>query len=257
MISKELAMICGGVGLNASCMVLKQDVTWSMSAPLNSMRMYPGIGRIYSNTLLVTGGLGATIHDTMEYYDGQKWTLLKSRMPEHLYQHCQVTLSENRSLIIGGYTLSSGMTKRTWFVQVNLDNDEERTEFVEGPPLLANRYNLACAYDTTKKLVIVAGGGSNEDVFTELLYLENSLLHWQSGPSLPNNQPLAGFQLVFNANTDSVYLMGGKNPINNAESTSLWKLENNLQWTLIDAIQLENERSDFVAFSVPRTFMSC
>lgn len=158
---------------------------------------------------------------------------------------------------MGGYTLDAGVTKSTFYVEFNINNGDETTLFEDGPSLLENRQDFACAYDADKKMVIAAGGGQNDAISTEILYLDRPVENWQKGPNLPNNQPLTRFQLVYHAYTKSVYLIGGKNPNTNVESTSIWRLQDDLQWSLVNNLQLQNGRDGFIAFNVPRTFMTC
>ena len=104
---------------------------WSTGPSMIKERSYAGMSKV-RNGILVSGGMGNTIEETMEYFDGQAWRLLKSDLEDGLFGHCQLALNPNTSLIIGGRSLTSGITDKTWFVTIHSLDKSENIEFTEG-----------------------------------------------------------------------------------------------------------------------------
>ena len=256
-IDSSNAIFCGGIELDRGCMILNSQNEWSYGPNLNFKRYYAGSSQI-QNGLLVTGGIGDTIEASMEFYDGKSWRMLRHELPEGLYGHCQISINASLSFIVGGRGIVSGITDKTWFVEVvGLHSSEERVEFTEGPRLNDARHNHGCTYDRSTKTVIVAGG-SEKELRLESLNLEIiENAQWQTGPNLPNNSPLEDFDLVYNSKIGGTLLMGGNHPGTETTTNQVWKLNNNQLWTKFDNLTLYASRSGYVAFNVPNSFLHC
>ena len=251
------ALFCGGDTLGKGCLILNggSNGNWVDGPDMNFKRAYAGMSAVRDG-LLVTGGFGDTIEDTIEYYDGQNWRLLKSDLDDGLFGHCQVSIDANTTFIIGGRSLTSGITDKTWFITIlSLKEGQEVVEFNEGPKLLDARHNLACVYDAETKAVLVVGGSENE-ITTEILDLESPNLEWKQGPDLPNNSPLENAQLIINPDYGTL-LIGGNNPTTDSAKSAPWKLVDLEQWQYVPQLQLQTPRTAFVAFNIPSSFLKC
>ena len=129
--------------------------------------------------------------DTVEAFDFKtSWKSLAS-VPDPVDRHCVVSLNQTVLLSIGG-RVTNDVTSKTHFY--NYDTDS----WTRGPDLETPRFYSSCAKvnfknpfnDQTEMAVVVAGGQNSTSAYlssTEILYLNNPSMGWQSGPDLPGS----------------------------------------------------------------------
>ena len=117
-----------------------------------------------------------------------------------------------------------------------------------------SRHNFGCVFDELSNKVIIIGGSENE-ITSEILDLNQDDPAWEYGPELPNNSPAEDLVLVSNPDF-GIVLIGGNNPITDVAKSAVWELVND-QWQYLPNLQLSAPRTSFVAFSIPDSFSKC
>ena len=93
--TKNVAMFCGGFDgdnfeYRNECQSLHNNETWTQSPSLvKSFRRDAALVQ-FAHGILVTGGFPSD--SSIEFFDGQAWNLLKTKLPNGLYGHCAVSL---------------------------------------------------------------------------------------------------------------------------------------------------------------------
>ena len=261
-------IICGGFVSLFQCECHQfLNGAWSPISSLNECKTHlksavltNPISEDNNELLIVTGGYTfeeATL-STVESFDGQTWSKeMFANYPEVIHGHCLVKVDSTLLMSIGGVNTGyyPDSTANTYFFNI-LDN-----KWTPGPQLRIPRVHHSCGIMNWKnletgipeKVVVVAGGADQSSSrlnSVELLFLDDVLSGWTTGPNLPKTAE-ASTMVEFQ---DGVILIGG---LGEVDGNHMYQLSSPTgTWTEMNQT-LKQKRYWHVSFLVPDEMVSC
>ena len=177
-------IICGGYDSDLedqdSCFTYNQS-QWTKTHTMTTKRHSASSVQLNSTTLWIVGGG----NDDDDYLDSSEFVGLDStvgqpgpKLPYPLYRSCIVKYSADKIYIIGGSDRSS------WLNKVLIYNPKNGFTHIEGPSLITNRRQHACALMSNgqqSKIVVAGGRNGTTDYLSSVEIFDTSTNKWMAG----------------------------------------------------------------------------
>jgi len=191
-INNKVTMI-GGVDHNGrttnKALTLQDDQWTSLYGDMNSARYRPAVLPHHHYTIVAGGQCDDyVVVDSIEVFDGHKWTISKMRLPQPMSDISATT--SNNSLIIAGYTGANGGRYNGVYITTIDDimdhsTTSSSTDNTEWTQLIPTPYWNTTIVPHITPPVIVGGEDENFNTTDHIMAYDNRSDSWRAVSSLP------------------------------------------------------------------------